>query len=230
MTEHIFYHSDNFSGSAQGALLMRGVLLARKIVSVARFLAITGFAILFVSFIPSFWYLIRASDVASNTRAIGQVAEAQVNPKTSKERIYTPLFNSDLPKQNKLVISSIGLNANINEAKLENYESALKRGVWRVSDFGTPPVDVPMILAAHRFGYVDWSSFFRRTNSFYNLPETKIGDRVEVIWNQRKYVYEIYRASEGEEIKDYSADLILYTCRDLNSQIRVFRYARLLEI
>ena len=57
-----------------------------------------------------------------------------------------------------------------------------------------------------------------------------MGDTVEIIWKQRKYVYEIYKEEEGEEISDYTADLILYTCESLKSPIRIFRYARLLEI
>jgi len=35
---------------------------------------------------------------------------------------------------------------------------------------------------------------------------------------------------KGEEITDYSADLILYTCEDLSSPIKIIKYARLLEI
>ena len=52
-----------------------------------------------------------------------------------------------------------------------------------------------------------------------------IGDRIEIIWGQRKYVYEIYRAEDSTGIQDYEADLILYTCRLFNSPTRIFRYA-----
>ncbi|KKS80793.1 MAG: hypothetical protein UV56_C0008G0001, partial [Candidatus Woesebacteria bacterium GW2011_GWC1_43_10b] len=65
---------------------------------------------------------------------------------------------------------------------------------------------------------------------FYSLPKLKTGDTVEIIWRQRKYLYEVYKEEEGEEITDYSADLILYTCESLSSPVRIFRYARLLEI
>jgi sortase (surface protein transpeptidase) len=102
--------------------------------------------------------------------------------------------------------------------------------VWRVPDFGTAyERKLPMILAAHRFGYIAWTNQYRRQNSFFNLPELVPGDKVEVIWNQRRYVYEIYAGEEGKEITQYTADLILYTCKLLESDIRIFRYAKLIE-
>jgi sortase (surface protein transpeptidase) len=113
----------------------------------------------------------------------------------------------------------------------ENYEEALKVGVWRVPDFGTPyERKAPVILAAHRYGYLRWSVPYRLKNSFYNLPKVKVGDTVEIIWRQRKYIYEVYAEGKGEEITDYSADLILYTCEDLTSPVRIFKYARLIRV
>jgi sortase (surface protein transpeptidase) len=144
---------------------------------------------------------------------------------------YQPAYDSRLPKENRLVISKIGVDTEIAEATFDNYESALKQGVWRVSDFGAPSANsMPTILAAHRYGYLAWSNLFRRENSFYNLPKLKVGDIVEIDWRQRKYTYEIYAEGQGEEITDYTADLILYTCVDLTGPERVFRYARLMEI
>lgn len=143
---------------------------------------------------------------------------------------YQPAYDSRLPKENRLVISKIGVDTEIAEATFDNYESALKQGVWRVSDFGAPSANsMPTILAAHRYGYLAWSNLFRRENSFYNLPKLKVGDTVEIDWRQRKYVYEIYAEEQGEEITDYTADLILYTCVDLTGPERIFRYARLIE-
>ena len=88
--------------------------------------------------------------------------------------------------------------------RLSDYETALKKGVWRVPNFGDPyNRERPTILAAHRFGYLAWSVKYRLANSFYNLPKLKEGDRVEINWLQRKYVYEVYATGEGEEITDY---------------------------
>jgi sortase (surface protein transpeptidase) len=84
-----------------------------------------------------------------------------------------------------------------------------------------------MILAAHRFGYLTWTNAYRFKNSFYKLPELEPGDKAIVIWGQRKYTYEIYDGEESEEISQYGADLILYTCKFLESNVRIFRYGRL---
>lgn len=150
---------------------------------------------------------------------------------TVQKDVYQPKFDPKLPLESRLKINSIGVDTNLTEATLPNYEDALRKGVWRVSDFGSPADRTkPTILVAHRYGYLAWTNIFRRKNSFYNLPKLEVGDTVEIIWKQRKYTYEVYAEGEGEEITDYQANLILYTCENLNSPVRVFKYARLLEI
>lgn len=150
---------------------------------------------------------------------------------TIKKSDYQPRFDSRLPVENSLVIKSLGINTRINEAQMGDYEDALKKGVWRVPDYGTPfNRQNPTILAAHRYGYLRWSVPYRLKNSFFSLPKLEEGDVIEITWRQRKYIYEVYSTGKGEEIDDYSADLILYTCESLNSPIRIFKYARLLEV
>lgn len=144
---------------------------------------------------------------------------------------YIPRRDPTLPEENMVLIPTAGIETEINEAVIYNFEEALKKGVWRVSDFGEPDSQgIPTILVAHRFGYLDWGIPYRLKNSFYNLPKTKNGDVVEIIWMQRKYTYIIYEEHEGEDITDYTADLVLYTCKSLNSPQKVFRYAKLLKI
>jgi sortase (surface protein transpeptidase) len=150
------------------------------------------------------------------------------NSKNTQE-VYEPVFDPTLPKTNHLVIPSIGVDTNIQEATLDNYENALRNGVWRVSDFGQPGDNIePIILAAHRFGYLNWTNSFRRLNSFYNLPKVKVGDIIEIDWRQRKYSYEVYALGKGTEITDYFANLILYTCETLTGEERIFVYAKLI--
>jgi sortase (surface protein transpeptidase) len=145
--------------------------------------------------------------------------------------VYNPPFDPRLPSVNRLLIPSIGVSTDVQEATLSNYEEALKKGVWRVSDFGAPNDNgEPVILAAHRFGYLAWTNSYRHKNSFYNLPKVNVGDLIEVDWNQRKYLYEVYATSKGTQILDYSADLILYTCESLTGDAKVFVYAHLIRI
>lgn len=145
--------------------------------------------------------------------------------------VYNPPFDPRLPLTNRLIVPSIGVNTDVQEATLDNYETALRKGVWRVSDFGAPNDNGrPVILAAHRFGYLAWTDSYRRKNSFYNLPKVETGDLIEIDWSQRKYLYEVYAVSKGTQILDYSADLILYTCETLTGENKVFVYARLIVI
>lgn len=150
---------------------------------------------------------------------------------SGKNLKYQPAFDATLPSGAYLDIPKIRVKTQLLEATYEAHEEALKKGVWRVGDFGTPDKrEKPTILVAHRYGYLAWSNQYRRENSFFNLPKLGNGDVVNITHNQRKYVYEVYAQSEGTEIADYSADLVLYTCVDLNSDLKIFRYARLLEI
>ena len=169
---------------------------------------------------PSYLLFRKAKDTPSTTISY----QAKIDD-------YQPRLDTSLPLESRISIPSVGINTKINEMSYENYEEALKVGVWRVPDFGTPyERKAPVILAAHRYGYLRWSVPYRLKNSFYNLPKVKVGDTVEIIWRQRKYIYEVYAEGKGEEITDYSADLILYTCEDLNSPVRIFKYARLIRV
>lgn len=199
--------------------------------ALSKYFAIAGVLILLIVFAPSIWYLVKGGQERVSTLLANTAKQTQYVAHTEPAKIYQPAFNPSLPKNNTLVIPSIGVDGQIYEATADNYEQALKKGVWRVGDFGTPfSRKYPTILAAHRYGYLAWTNIFRRNNSFYNLPKLAVGDTIEVDWNQRKYIYEVYKSEEGDKITDYSADLILYTCEDLSSPARVFKYARLLEI
>ena len=136
-----------------------------------------------------------------------------------------PPINPALSTTPTLKINNIGVDGEVHQG--ENAKAELDKGIWIVPGYGTPEHnELPIIIAAHRFGYVYWTAEFRTKSSFYNLPKLKVGDRVQIIWGQREYQYEIYKAEDDKQITDYGADLILYTCRMYNSPIRVFRYLR----
>lgn len=197
----------------------------------ARLAGAIGIALLLVSYAPSIWF-----SLSGSVQKLSQVLTKPLStPKQTSGKVkiddWQPRFDPALPIQNRLKIASIGVDTPIQEATADNLEEALKKGVWRISDFGTPADrSTPSILAAHRYGYLVWTNAFRKKNSFFNLPKLKVGSTVEIIWKQRKYTYEVYGESKGEEITDYGGDLILYTCEGLSSPIRVFKYARLLKI
>lgn len=205
---------------------------SKTLLGVSKILAVLGTGILIISFAPSVWFWAKTGGKDVVSKYLLQTASqpsAISHPPSAV--LYQPSFDPKLSPESRLKIPSAGINTPIREATVDNFEEALKKGVWRVSDFGTPhDRSKPTILAAHRYGYLAWSIPYRLKNSFYNLPKLKVGDTVEIIFRQSKYVYAVYAESKGEAISDYSADLILYTCESLNSPIRIFRYARLLEI
>ena len=204
------------------------------LVRLSKIFALLGIFLVISSFLPSVWYSIKSNGGFKISELITLTAKKSAEkstPVVSKESDYQPGYDPKLPVENRLKIISAGIDTPIREATIDNSEVALKKGVWRVSDFGTPySRERPAILAAHRYGYLAWSIPYRLKNSFYNLPKLKVGDTVEIVWRQRKYMYEVYAESKGDEITDYSASLILYTCEALNSPVRIFKYARLLEI
>jgi sortase (surface protein transpeptidase) len=149
---------------------------------------------------------------------------------TPPTRNFQPPYNENLPEGDWLIIPRVGVRSLLQPT--EKYEEALDTGVWLAPDFGRPgDQDQPMIVAGHRYGFKWWwKNDYWRYHSFYLLPDLEPGDTVEVISGKRKYVYEIYLGEEGSEITDYQADLILYTCKYLDSPLRIFRYARLLPV
>jgi LPXTG-site transpeptidase (sortase) family protein len=164
-----------------------------------------------------------SSAISVKARTTSVIAEPQTTT--------IPPKDTSLPEGHYLNIPRIGVDTIIWEGEGSNYEKALKKGVWRVGDFADPEKGgrgKPIILAAHRFGYLDWTQEYRLKNSFYDLPKLKNGDVIEIVWNQVRYAYQIQKVEEGTEITDYSSDLILYTCKFLVSPVRVFVYAKLI--
>jgi len=211
--------------------------LADITLALAKVFTLLGIIFLVIAYAPSVWYQIKPEKLDISKL----LADIVTNPNKSKfaelaneidtKSVYQPKRNPNLTKENTLTIATVGIQTQIQESGMNDYEEALTKGVWMVPDFGTPQKrDYPTIMAAHRFGYLKWSIPYRLKNSFYSLPKVKLGDNIEIIWDQRMYHYEVYKEGKGEEIEDYSADLILYTCEDLTSPVRIFKYARLLEI
>lgn len=176
--------------------------------------------------LPQIWYRVFPESTESEVETISQLV-----PQTSSKTITNsrlPEKDSSLPKTNYILIEKIGVKATLKNSK--DYTNVLKNGAWMVNDFPTPnELSKPVIVASHRFGYLDWSAKERREISFYNLPKLKKGDKIEIIWDQRKYIYKIVDSSEGSNIKSYNHDLILYTCKLYNSPTRVFRYAQRIQ-
>lgn len=168
----------------------------------------------------------------TSIQALGEAKVQALDPVAESNQVVVrdPL----LPEGHYLSIPRIGVDTVIWEAESAKYEEALQKGVWRVGDFAIPGLaneekGLPIILAAHRFGYLDWSQDYRLKNSFYKLPDLEVGDELSIIWDQQRFNYRVSAVEEGEEIADYSHDLIMYTCKFLVSPVRIFVYAELVN-
>jgi len=191
-------------------------------------------AILTYLFLPTIYYTIFPGDsIPIETDASGTPLGGNFSSGSARvsSTVATPAYDANLPDGNWLIIPKIGVKTEILESATP--DESLNKGVWRVPDFGTvTDLSKPMILAAHRYGWKAWwenGNQYWRYHSFYLLPKLEQGDIIEVISDHRKYIYEVYAGEQGEEISDYNADLILYTCKFLDSPLRYFRYARLVD-
>lgn len=174
--------------------------------------------------LPHLLYRLSPQTPNALAQTIGQTITTTPST-TSKSELPLPPKNTDLPEKNLLIIDQIGVQGPIHQG--ENWQEILKKGIWITPNWGTPPNNQhPIIIASHRWGYLDWSRQFRRQNSFYNLPQLKPNDQIKIIWNQREYIYQVYKSNQGEKPTDLDADLILYTCKLFNSPIRIFYYAK----
>lgn len=220
------------SGPSTLALIFAGVALALW----GMFALLSSYPVglyLYYSVLPRTTELLGKALQETTLRSAKQMAELRSGT-ASMEPVPEVTKDVSLPEGHYLSIPKIGVDTVIWEGESDNYDKALKKGVWRVGDFGVPDRsldsarDKPMILAAHRFGYLEWTQEYRLKNAFYNLPKLKNGDMVEIIWDQHKYTYQVQEVVEGTEITDYTSDLILYTCKFLVSPTRIFVYARLI--
>lgn len=205
-------------------------------------LIITSVVLILIPTSPYIWYRVnpRATqqEIVMLTEEISEKDTEEIATIFQEEREETqeereeekiPPLNTNLPEGYFVSIPSINVLSPISDNP--NYEEALKDGTWIVPEFGTPEErELPIILAAHRFGYQTWTREVRERISFYNLPNVDPGEYVNIYWNQREYTFKIYKSEESTYISDYGADLILYTCKYFNSPIRIFRYATLVEL
>lgn len=218
-TEDVVADNGHSSGNrSHNRVWLRFVLLGIMVVSLMVMASVV---------IPDLYYRIQPESVAEVTGdQLGSKPEIIEPVATPQPTPALPPVDPSLPLGDWLRIPTIGVNAGI--LATANPDEALEKGAWMVPDFGRPDdFTQPTIIASHRYGWVWWwKSDFGRKNSFYYLPQTEPGDIIEVVADQRRFTYQIYAKEEGTAIDDYQADLILYTCKFLNSPQRYFVYAK----
>lgn len=130
--------------------------------------------------------------------------------------------NTSLPEKsiptklaNMLIIPKIGAEINIVEGKNEN---ALFNGAWRLPGTSTPDDGGNTVIGGHRWRFRPPS---KRT--FYNLDKLEKGDEIQVIWQNKEYLYrvreiKIVKPEEVEILENTTDDILtLFTCTPLFS-------------
>ena len=210
-------------GPSTVAMFFAGIAIAAWIV----FALSTGY--------PAVQYIYYTIRPATSEKLSKVLKELEVKPEevvAVEEQVDPPPIvqvNPSIPEGHYINIPSIGVSTTIWEAPTDNYEDALRKGVWRVPEMAEPDKGSPVILSAHRFGYVDWTQEYRVRHSFFNLPDVNPGDEIEIVWDQKRYKYRIEKVVEGEQIDNYNYDLILYTCKFFVSPVRILVYANLVN-
>lgn len=133
---------------------------------------------------------------------------------------------SDIPKDNRLVIPNIYVNAPIKEG--EDLD-ILKYGMLRRPNTSNPILGGNTVIIGHRRQYTSGPL------TLYNLDKIKVDDIVLVYWEGKEYEYKVFEIFEVDpdrvDIEDNTIDpiLTLYTCTPLwTSERRLVVKAKLL--
>jgi LPXTG-site transpeptidase (sortase) family protein len=172
--------------------------------------------------------VIKANDVAKENEILAQdLVGGNSLVDISKNNDINLSF--DIPSDkaidygSKLKVPSIGIDTTVYESY--NQDAALDAGVWRMPFYGTPDdTSTPTVLAAHRWGQAELDWKVRNQHRFLNLTHVKVGDIIELAWNGEEYKYRI-TAYEESTYLTRTDDLILFTCKYLESPVRIIVYA-----
>ncbi len=116
-----------------------------------------------------------------------------------------------IPKENRLVIPQIDLNAEVFDGP---YASTLSKGIWHRPKTSTPDQGSNTVLVAHRFTY-------RSPAIFYNLDKMKKDDTFVLYWGGKEYDYKVREIKTVQPTDTYIEEptpepiLTLYTCTPL---------------
>lgn len=134
--------------------------------------------------------------------------------KPDEKAIIQQIEKQEEYPENKLVIPSIGVDMIIGTAK-----SNLDNGGW-VQRFDS--YDLPNLIAIHRFGWSTLSPEQKMKQTLYHVDKLKEGDIVYIIWNGEKYEYKVDSTIDGDNNPSLSGKTIIYTCKFMSSNQRIF--------
>lgn len=190
---------------------------SRLVLLALAMIAAISFVLLVLPYVPKLRFWISRPKIDATPYA--QAA----SDKTRQDQ--PPVQNPDTKeKGNRLVIPSIGVNAEVIEGA-NIWVIAKNQGVWHETRGTNPTKPGNIVLAGHRWLYTTTNGGY-----FYNLPEVKIDDKIYYIWEKRTYEYQVYNRKTVQptqiDIRDSDPSvpnkLTLYTCYPLGSTAKRF--------
>ena len=138
--------------------------------------------------------------------------EFKINPPNEAEIIETIESEEDL-SINRLIIPSIGVDMKIGQDK-----EFLDYGGW-IQRLDSD--NLPNLIAIHRFGWSTLSPEQKMKQTLYHVTKLNEGDKVFVIWNGKRYEYQINEITDGTN-NPSDEYLTIYTCKFMSSTPRIF--------
>jgi hypothetical protein len=116
--------------------------------------------------------------------------------------------------ENKLVTPSTEVDMIIGTNK-----SNLDNGGW-IQRFDSN--DLPNLIAIHRFGWSTLSPEQKIRQTLYHVDKLQDDDIVYIIWEGEKYEYEVDSIIDGDNNPSLSGKIIIYTCKFMSTNQRIF--------
>lgn len=139
------------------------------------------------------------------------------------------IADKPIPKENRLVIPSIGVDMPIFEGPTE--KTLDRGGIWHIPNTSDPLKGGNMVLSGHRWEYLPPSS-----TTLYLLDKVKDGQPVLVYWHGKEYDYTIdHRAIVNPDRVDIlnntpQPQLTIFTCTPLfSTKQRLVLYGQLIS-
>lgn len=169
-------------------------------------ISVLGVLLILYPFIPAILHLLNPPDETVSPYAVEDPGILGI------EREET----DKIPDENRLVIPSIGVDAEILEGESLNVLNR-SEGVWHEPNTGDPVNGGNLVVSGHRFQFLPPNMV-----TLYNLDKTETGDKLIVYWNKKEYDYEVKDVFVVEptqiEIRDSTpgkAEVTVYTCTPL---------------
>lgn len=168
-------------------------------------LLLIGVYITYSVFYPEIYYQRNLKNALQPPQEVQSVSTASAITPTPDQEIYP----------DKLIIPKIGV-----DMELGTDPKSLDTAGWITNLY---PDNSPMVIAAHRFGWIGMPNDRKISHTLYNIDKLNVGDEMIVQWNRKKQIFkvkDIIEADNNPAIKD--GEILIYTCKFLRSDVRVF--------